>query len=233
MSNLKNDILIAHLDKAKALLLDGDGTIWKGSVSKGIGIGYLMRSAAALNVGSFKSLVRGAREISRRISNSSDPECLSKGLEELYALLSRNNLGTKSEMMAFSVSYINRHTIPEMRYLMHEVSRTRPLFLITISGSTSSIAAKSALPLTDFVSNEDIFNDSGKLTGVNLIVRNGDDKVAKTHYLLKKYGLQIRDCAAFGDGEVDMPLLKAAKISVASPYAQDAVKGETDFVMLR
>lgn len=231
MNNLRTDLLMHHLDTVKAMIFDGDGTVWKGSVSKGIGMGYLMQSATGLDVRAFKSLVRGAVDISRKISKNEDPECLAKGLEELYSILVKNNLGTQSEMMAFAASYLSKYTIPNMRYLMYAMSSARPLFLITISGSTSALAARNSLPFTDFVSNEDIFDISGKLKGVNLIVRNGEDKAARAQAMLEKYDLNIRDCAAFGDGTVDLPMLKAAKISVASPYAEDAIKGETDFVM--
>ncbi len=231
MDNSNSNTLIRHLDSVKAVLFDGDGTLWRGSVSKGIGINYLMRAAIRLDVDAFKSLVAGARSISKNISDNKDPECLAKSLEELYHILVDNNLGAKEEMMAFSSAYLSKHMIPDMKYLLNALSHDRPLFLITISGSTSAAAARKVLPLTDSASNQDIFDSSGRLLGVNLTIKNGEDKLVKASSLLEKYGLRLRECAAFGDGAVDLPMLKAVKISVASKYASDLIKGETDFVM--
>lgn len=65
--------------------------------------------------------------------------------------------------------------------------------------------------------------------GIDLIAKNGGKDIGISQ-VLKLYGIEQKECMAFGDGENDIDMLRFAGIGVAMGNAEECVKASADYV---
>jgi hydroxymethylpyrimidine pyrophosphatase-like HAD family hydrolase len=205
-----------------AIIVAGNNTLWRGNVAAGIRKEYVIRRALAFDFAAVKASLRGTKHV-KEVVKASGVNGEAEGLKALYQVLTENGMGRESEMRAYAYKYIRRHEITAVRAIIVDAKPDILTHLATIGGSTAANVAETYFNIFHCVSNRDIFQD-GWLAGIELLVRNGEEKLSATVSRLEEFNLKIERCAVIGASEEDIPLLKAAGQRFASPMANDEVK---------
>lgn len=211
--------------KIHAVVVDGDNTLWKGIAAESIGKSILINE---LKKGHLKKFLRGVsagKKLKSNIGKSPGFKDISTAQLDFYSVLIQNDLGKINEMISVARKHIKRNILHEVSNLIFQISQEGiPVFLSTASGSTVAEAAKNLFNITDSVSNTELFNKDGNLTGVELTITNGQTKLDRTIKLLNKYDIKITDCVVIGDSVLDVPLFKSSRHAVFSPLAINDIK---------
>src|SRR5580704_5422274 len=105
--------------KAQAIILDGDGTLWRGRVAAGIGKAYMIREALHGHFGTVKQGYVGAKKV-KGIVVTAGADGESVGLAAFYGVLKETGLGTKEEMRKYALKYIRSHTVKEVEEFLSQ-----------------------------------------------------------------------------------------------------------------
>lgn len=87
--------------------------------------------------------------------------------------------------------------------------------------------------LANGVFNSETFDKDGRLTGIEMTITTGENKLAATVTMLDKFNIRVGDCMMVGDSGLDVPLLKSAKVAIASPFANEEVKAVKGIMPIR
>ena len=223
------------MTKISAMVVDGDKTLWEGRALEGICKAYLRQETMKLHLPTVYRAIRGVCEVKaivKRYDGNVEGEML--GQKRAYEVLVENGLGRKDEMYSFAGSYINGQVIRNVSDLIVEKIRFGiPVFLATASGTSAEMYSMNHFHLKDAVSNKELFDEKGRLSGVELIITNGENKLDATKAMLDGYNMRLGDCVVVGDSKLDIPMLKAAGFPMASPFATDEVKAIRGIVQIR
>ena len=217
--------ILPRVDRTKAIIFDADKTLWKGRVSEGIGYAYLRRELLRGHMGTVYAGVKGIIGIKSALRKDRErPDAEARGLVMFYDALKSAGLGRRHEMAAYAMRYILDNPLASTTALSHSVRDDMPKFIATMGGSTAANVAAEyhyARP----VSNQDMFDKEGKLQGALILMWDGEDKLRAVEDMLisERYGFRVRDCTVVGDSRTDIPLMSAAKLSIASPLATSEV----------
>lgn len=218
--------------KVDALIADLDNTLCEGRVAQGIGKSYLVRELLRGNFDTFSEGWKGAKRV-RAVVKAAGVNGEAEGLREFYAVLTSLGVGEKHEMYRFARKYVGDYAIREVQAFMKDVANGTPKILSTVGGSTAAIAAGTYFGIAHTVSNKDLFSPDGRLSGVKLLIRNGEEKLSATEELLEQMNIRLSRCVVIGDSAVDIPLLKAAGLGYASPFATEEVRNVPGVTQLR
>ena len=206
-----------------AVVTDGDNTLWKGAVSTAIGKEYLAKAFREYDVPAFVSGAARAAQV-LLMAKFMGHEGPSAGQKRFYNTLIANGIGRKNELCAFAGQHIRNNTIEKVENIVRYYSvGSIPVFLSTMAGTTAAEYATESFRLAGSVSNTEMFDSSGRLVEFSVTMYNGEEKLANTESMVNKYNVMLRDCMVIGDSANDIPLLKSAKIALASPFASDEV----------
>lgn len=137
-------------------------------------------------------------------------------------------------MEKYAIQYMHKHHIESVEeFLGSKRNWATPRILSTIGGSSAAYAAFKYFGIDYSISNEDKFGPDYKLIGVDLLIKNGEEKLSATIKLLDKLGIKITECSAVGDSSNDIPILKSVRFRYASPFATEDVKKLPNIVQLR
>ena len=222
--------IIQKIGATKAIVADGDRTLWRGNVAESMGKMYLKREYDALRLlrpstyhhaNALAAGIIGYMKV-KRVERQNEETGEGTGLKIFYDALISNGLGTKNDMMAHANNFFPSH---ENKYMISLVTfdARRPSFLATRGGSTTSAMAVARYGMTDGVWNIDQFHENGRLKGIEIVITDGEKKLSKTSDMLRKYGIRIEECTVIGDSKADIPLMYYARLSIASPYATEEV----------
>jgi phosphoserine phosphatase len=217
--------IIKDVKNTSALASDGDGTLWEGKWVYG-GLAYRQLKDDILN----HNYLRVSKEIVGmvRIKNllrknsGRDTAADVDGLRLLYAIMAKNGIGNKDQMASYALEYFKTHTISDV----NEIIRAAPQMkiLVTQGGSTGAEVARRHFGFEKSISNIDRFDESGKLKGIDLVMRDGEAKLILTSITMRNMGVKLSESTAIvGDGLADIPMLMEAKVRIASPYAKPEV----------
>jgi len=218
-----------HIEKTDAIIVDLDKTLVKGRVAEGLGLWYLNREWNNHDYGKVATGVIGIAKIKfllRKFKGKDTAEA--KGIKLFYDALIKTGIGEKTEMQECALKYFKENTIEQVGEIVRFASK--PKFLATIAGSTASQVAVGHFKLDGFTSNIDLFDsDNGrfKLKGIEILIGDGNQKLEAVEKMLRVRGISLKNCTAIGDGLPDIPLLRTAGFSIASPFATDAVRAIT------
>lgn len=220
--------VIDSISATKGLVLDLDNTLIDGRIAEGLGHGYIFDELRHLHFSNFVGGVRGARRIKSMLRK--DPDNLDKeveGLRMLYGYLVSRGVGTVTGMSRYAKKYVQSHLLVGSYVISRDA--ILPKFLATLGGSTGALSAMFALGelsmhFEDRVANIDLFDKKGRLEGIQLLMRSGEDKLESAERMLFRHGLKIKDCAAVGDNDGDVPMLMSAALPIASPLASEKVR---------
>ncbi len=218
----KTDIIISDLDK----------TLCRGRVSESIGAGYIRKEIKTGNYLRAAGAIKHAVDIKmmlRRMNGAQDAEVI--GLKRFYEILIDYGLGDASTMSYFSTNHVRNKMIPSVLDVVNPFSM--PKIIVTLSGSIGAEVAKSFFGFDYVLSNKDQFNEDGKLTGIKIKMMTGMDKIEAVREVIKQFGVPINRCTVIGDGVADIPLLKEAKVKIASPFASKSVFALPEIIKLK
>ncbi len=220
--------------KADAIVSDGDGTLWRGSAAAGIGKYYMAWELYSRDFGAVMKGWNGAREVKRIVADFG-ADGNAEALKRFYEVLMSVGLGDERGMYKYARRYISWHRISAVQELINAVGEEPAVILSTIDGSTAARAAADHFKNIDhIISNIDLFDGrNGMLSGVRLVVRNGEEKRHEAMGLLDRLGLDPSRCAAIGDSDGDVPTLKSVGLRYASPFANEAVMRVPGIRLLR
>ncbi len=211
----------------KGVVIDGDRTAWKGNAAEmGIGIPYILSALRRVNLVTATKGIRGYFEVKKLVKSLPAEERDVKGLILFYRKLSESKLGRPTEMYLMAQSYLQTHRIKESWQIL--MGFTGPRFLASMNGSNVALAASAIFRFDDFVSNQDLF-EGGRLSGVSVRMRNGEDKLREVSNMLSKLGIRLNQCFAIGDSITDIPMLREAGLAIASPFATPEIMGISDY----
>jgi phosphoserine phosphatase len=215
-----------HVDGTRAVIIDLDKTLVKGRVAEALGLWYLNREWDNRN---YRKVAIGAIGMAKipfllRFDRSDTAEA--KGIQLFYATLIRAGIGKKTEMQENALKYLKGNSTEQVSEIIRFASK--PKFLATISGSVASQVAAGYFQLDGFTSNVDLFDSgNGQLKGIKIRIGDGSQKLEAVEKMLRVHGISLKNCTAIGDGLPDIPLLRTAGLSIASPYATEEVRAIT------
>ncbi|MDE1860153.1 MAG: hypothetical protein KGH72_00360 [Candidatus Micrarchaeota archaeon] len=221
----------------RAVVVDGDNTLWRGRVTEGIGKAILMQELRRLHLPTVARGLKGKSEIEEMLAirNGFEGEMIAQ--EMLYGLLLANGLGRRDEMYRIAADYIRGRLIGTVfRMVDMQLGLGGMAFLATAAGTSAATFAQMDLfrrELTGSRHNREIFDDSGRLRGFKTAIASGEEKLHATEQMLAGHGLTLRDCRVVGDSGLDRPMLMSAQKAYASPYATDEVKAIKGIVQIR
>ncbi len=215
-----------HVDRTDAVIVDLDKTLIRGRVAEGLGRWYLNREWGNRN---YCNVVVGIGDMVRikahlrkyRGTDAAD----AMGLAMFYSSLVRNGLGERNEMHDCAIGYFKMNEIEPVKEIVSLASK--PRFLATIAGSTAANAAVGHFILDGFTSNMDLFdsnNGKSMLSGIQILIGDGSQKLEAVERMLRVHKISLKNCTVIGDGLPDIPMMRSAGLSIASPLAKDEVR---------
>ena len=215
--------------RTAALVADADGTLWHGRwVEKGLGYKYLANDLNwpwnAHNYPRAMRAVVGVVNIKLLLKKSKDKDTAeADGLRLFYDILVRNGLGQRNEMTDYARTYMTENMINPVFSVKVDFGDQKFSLIATQGGSTGAETARTRFGFNAVVSNQDIFDQSGRLRGIKIAMPDGEAKVRMVWDELNKRGISLRQSTAIGDGLADIPMLMEAKVKLASPDAKPEV----------
>ena len=221
--------------RISAMVVDGDKTLWQGRTLEGVFYAYMRKELAELRLPTFYKVVCGACEVKTIVKQfGGNVEGEAKGQKRAYGVLIENGLGKKEELYSFAKDFIDKRVVRNVSDLVMEKKRAgAAVFLSTASGTTTGEYIMERFHLRDFVSNKEFFDGKGRLMNVELVITNGENKLAATVAMLDKYNITLDECVVIGDSRLDIPMLQSAGFPMASPFATDEVKAIRGITQIR
>jgi hypothetical protein len=217
--------LITSVSKKQGFVSDADNTLYRGRWVEG-GLGYkLIREAwDAHNYGLVFRGVWGAAQVKlllrkEKLNVTREVD----GLKLFYGILVRNGLGDCTQMAAYARSYISQNYINSAQCLLNQLPNGMPKIIVTLGGDTGAGVSKWLFNFNGAVSNTDLFYPNGRLAGIKVDIRTGEDKARAAWKAAKQFGIELSNCAVMGDGLADIQMLMDSGLPIASPYADPEV----------
>lgn len=221
---LNSTYTIDPMNKIEAVVVDGDGTMWKRSTTEALGRWYLVKAVRELQFRKVANCALGMASAELMLIVRGASNGIPHGQKKFYDMLVENGMGMKEEMHEIVGGHMRNNVVERVGGIVnYYVAEGIPAFLATMAGSTTADYAKYNFRLTDTVSNAEIFDNSGKLIGFDARITCGESKLAHAEEALGRHGLKLWNCIAIGDSVHDIPMLKSAKIAMASPFASEKV----------
>ena len=148
-------------------------------------------------------------------------------LKSLYDIFARYGPNER-EMSLLSLEYFRASGVAEVFNIVHAVhsihfshSMPKPKVIVTLGGSTGARAAAKQFGPVAIISNEDLFDKKGRLTGMKISMYNGRDKLARASEAMQEAGVGglVSKCTVIGSEREDIEMLLDAQVPIASPYA--------------
>jgi hypothetical protein len=224
---------IECVQKPQAIIFDGDDTAWEKRLAMAIGKAYLKREAGHLRFDRVLSGINGSLKVND-IAKKGGENKEFDGLLAFYNVLIKNKLGKKPEMYAYAANHIRKHMIREVTDLLAQANPEIPKILVSLGGSTGIEAARDIFKPKYTISNRDLFDiTSGRLSGLDPVVKNGDQKLNAVKAILETIDARIERCTMIGNGDDDIPLLKASGYKLISRRSSDQVLAMKGVIELR
>ncbi len=209
--------MLVYIKKTSATIF-GDRSLWHGDMTRSVCINMALGEALHLRLSNAILLAYCANSAMRmlRTEPESDITAMTLMYEGMIATSAK-----RIDMFRHYVHHMRRRQSEEVSHIAEE-AKNRTL-VASLCGSTLARAAKRTYRLDGCISNKDVFTD-GVLTGVNMRLLDGEDKLSRVERHLYMHGILIRHCAVVGGSISDIPLMMEADISIAAPHAPYAVK---------
>ncbi len=215
----------------RAVVVDGDNTLWKGRVAEGIGKRLLLKELCRGHISTFMRGLKGKAEVDDIVRSYRGELGDRLGQERFYRILIENRVGNYYDMYRFAGRHIMSRRIASVTGIVAQAMDSgMPVFLSTAIGTTAAEFAVEMLfgrelgkELADSVHNAESFRN-GRLIGFESTISSGKNKLAATVEMLERHGVKIGDCVVIGDSEIDVPMLRSAGLAMASPYSTDCVR---------
>lgn len=218
MSDL--DAAIGKLPEVKAIVFDLDHTLHRGYLAASIYRGILKKPKMATKA--TLGVFRGALPAIFTLTGKAER------VKKLLDAVSRWSKIPKPLAFMFAEARIRTRPVHESRKLLEAAQKANvPVFLMTNGPDIGPLIYSRIYNIRDWIANPVIY-DGQSIRGFDLVVRpkNISQKVVR---LLALHDLRPQDCMVVADNGYYLPLMRAAKFSVASPKAGGAVRKVADY----
>lgn len=208
--------VLRRLPEVKAVVFDLDGTLHEGYLGIAIYRGLWKKPAMATKT--VLGMLRGAQRA--LFVRSTDRAHRLKRLIE-----SVNNWSKIPKPLAYVLAEarIRGKPIASGRKLLEAAQQAgKPVFLVTSGPDIGPIIYSRLYDIRDWLANPVIYEE-GRVKDFQLLVRPRNIS-AKAAQLLAMHGLSIKDCMIVADNKYYLPLMRQAKVAVASPKAGRGIK---------
>lgn len=212
--------------KCKAALIDVDGTLVEGSVSEGIGKGYLLQEWQRGNYASAAAGFLGAVKTIYFTKVMSDEQ---RGYDAFAAALSNAGCVGEESAYRFAEEFVKKHGLPSAADFVKFLN-VAGLQTIAYTGGLD-VSAKAAsrhfgtrMALSNYRIEENRIIPSRYVWPQRPLKR-----VAAENFLDIELNLGLDECLVVGDAETDPPVMSGAMLSLAAPLAKQAVKDVSDY----
>ena len=222
------------LKECRAAIYDLDGTLIGGNVSVGIGKRYLLREAQNAFAGrQFKEHAKNAcKGIANywKVKRIAKKDGSAEGLRCFTNILAETGAGDIESAKQFAKEYIEKHELLGARkfviYLKY--SYGIPAVISTIAWDIAAERAVECFGCDHSISNR-VMHDNGIITGFIPVMNDGMAKHERTCAILENlYGFGIDECLVVGNDGLDHEMMRTARISAASPLADEETKALAD-----
>lgn len=224
MANKERGDIVKAMSGSRAIICDGDDTLWRGMIAEGIGMRILSEEFMRGHLRICMKGLAGSLQVRKIMREKGDAEALKR----FYEILRENGLGNRDRMHRLATRHIREKKITEITSLLREVPV--PSVLVTKGGSTGAEAAVAYFRMREYIANLDIFDSQGMIAGVDIVVSGGE---AKRRLVIDRLGGldTLRNSTVIGNGSADMLLMAEARFVIASPFATEEVKNMADVLI--
>lgn len=219
MSDLEN--ALARLPEVKAVVFDLDHTLHEGYIATSIYRGLFKRKPKIATKATF-GMFRGAH--AALFTRAGKAERVKKLLDGI------NSLARIPKPLAFMLAEARIRTKPikPTRKILSAAQKAGiPVFLVTNGPDIGPIIYSKIYRIRDWLANPVIY-DSHSIKSFDLVVRPSN-VARKVNQLLALHDIRPRDCMVVADNKYYVPLMRRAKVAVASPSASKAVRKIADY----
>ncbi|MFH0949267.1 MAG: HAD hydrolase family protein [Candidatus Aenigmatarchaeota archaeon] len=228
MANMIIEEFKQQLYDCDCTVYDLDNTLVEGRVADGVGKSFLK---SELFRGHIHHVILGAKNY-KKVLEIAEKDGEVAGLEYFMNLIAKTGCATYQMFYQNAREYIEKKNIPDVRAFMHCIAhkqlKTDGAFISTLGADVSAEAAKYYFPhVSGWIGNPLTYKQTGSdtlITGIKPVMRNGEEKLQRTEEMLQNHGLSISKCFTIGNDENDHAIMKAARLSAASPLADEPTK---------
>ncbi len=212
------------LKGCKAAVYDLDNTLVDGRVADGMGKKFLSSELCRLHL---NHVWLGARNYST-VKRIAEEQGEAKGLEYFFGVIGQTGCANRDLMKRFARDYIQKHGLHgSVEFAAYIKSLGIKQFISTIGCDMAAQASCELYGLNDYTANP-VFCQNSVVKSCEPFIKTGEDKLYHTRKMLERRGLSLRDSLVVGNDELDHELMKASKLSAASPLANEETREIAD-----
>ena len=225
-----------ELYQCKGTVYDLDGTLVRGRVAEGVGKRFLKRELTRIftdwhNKGYHARNVKlGATNysrVNRAAKEKGDPE----GLRLFLEILGQARCADQESAYGFAHDYVQERALPGahdfvrfIKYGMRTRRESHPSLVSTLGSDIAVEVAMRYFGLDNGIAAVRVAYNDGFISGGEVEARNGEEMAHKTEKVLQRYGLSLNACLVVGNDINDHPMMSAARLTAASPLADEVTK---------
>ncbi len=232
--------------ECSVVFVDADRTAVSGNIPKEIAKRMLEELRRRGDVNTYDSGVAAMSATQAYLTQNPDSQPM--GLKMLYDFMMTNQLGAETVMSRHAEEYVNGNKVSQVVDLLKQVEGRVDIVIATAGGSTGArilceSLRRDGLKIDGYLSNRDHFVKKkvankhdvvSMLSGVDMVIRNGDGKLNAVEHFSSARGVKLGDCAMIGDDiYVDGPTFRSTRFKIASPFADSEVRAMKGMVLLR
>ncbi|GEM_PF-6344253 len=220
-----------ELYKCEGAVYNLDKTLVDGRVAEGVGKQFLISELFQGHLGHIWLGAKNYGEVNRLAKEQGH----TAGLKHFIGVIASTGCATYDMFFRYARKYISEKQLPGSSDFISYVGDSGGLYkqlITTLGADLSARAARHCFdgwikdsignPLTyDGIPGE---NPDELITGINILMSNGEERLELTEKMLKKYGLSAGQCFVVGNDASDHELMRAARMSAASPLADNETK---------
>jgi phosphoserine phosphatase len=149
-----------------------------------------------------------------------------EGLKYFFHIIGETGDANLRDFYCYARKYIEKHSLPGAKEFILYFAEKIPVFISTIGSKPAAWSANKLYQCysLECVANPVKISNDSVITGVEIKIRDGKDKLEATKEMLARKGYDIKNGIALGDSLNDHEIFKASKLAIASPLADDDTK---------
>jgi phosphoserine phosphatase len=126
--------------------------------------------------------------------------------------------------MSYAEEYLQKHSLPGVKEFLEHLGDRMPSCITTIGSDIAANAAADFYGFNDSIGNPIVIDNGNRIIRVDANIRDGKDKLEATQEMLGQRDLSIKDGIVLGNDLYDHDLMRASRVAMASPLADEATQ---------
>ncbi len=212
----------ASLNGCKAVVMDLDQSLIHGTLTGDIGFKFLELEKNKGHDDHYKLGMENVVKILEITLN----EGVAEGLRYFFDVIGKTGCALYTTFFDLAKDAIKEAELPGAEAFVKYIKEKELKPFISSMGCDIGVkAAVEYFGCKDGIGNPVIYcPEKSIIQYCKIEMRNGEEKLEKTREMLKRHGLDISEALVLGNDELDYPMMKAARLSVASPLADEEAK---------